>query len=227
MSTKNFKCKIEEVPVLGEFIVNSVEKDIDDFNNYSSLFTADYLVPIKAKIEVCKELAKSSIVSKELKATTQKLYDDANNLRGKLNALEGYLKLGADSLDIAVKDFDLKNLRLAISKHNIEGVIATAKTVLVAVKRNLPVLNARGLRQELIDEIETQLEEINSLNEKQNDLISQRNRLTDENISKFNDLWESLQPILTVAKAIYSADKVKLKDYTVSQLLRRMNANKK
>jgi hypothetical protein len=227
MSAIKFKCKVEEVPVLGEFIVNSVEKDINDFNNYSPLFTDDYLVPIKTKIEVCKDFVKSSTVSKELKATTQKLYDNANDLRSKLNALEGYLKLCAGSLDIAVKDFDLKNVRQSITKHNIEGVIMNTKTFLIPVKRNMQVLNATGLKQELIDEIETQLKEINSLNEEQNDLTNKRNRLTDVNINKFNDLWESLQPILAAAKAIYSADKVKMKDYTVSQLLKRMNAGKK
>jgi predicted DNA-binding protein YlxM (UPF0122 family) len=223
MSAIKFKCKIEEVPVIGGFIVNSAEKDINEFNNYSPVFTVDYFVPIKTKIEVCKELVRSSTVAKELKATTQQLYDKTNGLRSKLNAVEGYLKLGAEGLDIAVKDFDLKSVRSAITKHNIEGVILNTKTALVAVKRNLPVLETKGLKQELIDEIESQIKEINSLNEKQNNLISKRNRLTNANIEKFNDLWESFQPILTAAKAIYSSDKAKLKDYTIAQLLKRMN----
>jgi hypothetical protein len=77
----------------------------------------------------------------------------------------------------------------------------------------------------LIDEIETQLREINSLNEKHNKLISKRNRLTGENVEKFNDLWNSLKPIFDTAKAIYQgADKVKLKNYTIAQLMKRINA---
>jgi hypothetical protein len=226
MSTIKFKCKFEEIPVLGGFIVNSAEKDISDFNSYSPMFTIDYLAQIRAKIENCKELVKASTITKELKATTQLLYDKTYDLRSKLNALEGYLKLGADSLDIAVKDFDLKGVRFAIMRRNVEGVISNMKTVLVAVKRNLPVLESKGLKPELIIEIETQLQEINSLNDKQNDLTSKRNRLTNANTEKFNDLWESLQPILNTAKAIYSGDRVKLKDYTVAQLLKRMNATK-
>jgi hypothetical protein len=226
MNTIKFKCKLEEVPALGGFIVNSAEKDIDDFNSYSPVFTVDYLAPIRRKIEHCKELIKSSTVAAELKATTQQLYDKTKDLRGKLNALEGYLKLGAGSLDIAVKDFDLKSVRLAITRRNVESVISSMKTVLVAVKRNAPVLLAQGLKWELIAEIETQLQEINSLNEKQNEFISKRNRLTAANIEKFNDLWDSLQPILTAAKAIYSSDEMKLKDYTIAQLLKRMNATK-
>jgi hypothetical protein len=225
MNTKKFRCKIEEVPVLGEFIVNSAEKDINDFNNYSTVFTINYLATIRAKIEVCNELIQSSIVTKELKSVTRQLYDKSMKLRVKLNALEGYLKLGADNLDIAVKDIDLKSVRSDISRHNIEGLILNMKTVLNVVKRNQAVLEMQGLKPKLVEQIENQLQEINSLNEKQNEFISKRNRLTDANIEKFNDLWKSLQSILNTAKAIYKGiDEVKLKDYTITVLKKRVNA---
>jgi hypothetical protein len=222
MRIRIFPCKIEDVPVIGEFVVNSVERDLNDFSGYSSLFTIDYLVSIKIKIGVCKELVKSSVIAKELKFATQKLYDKSNNLRVKLNTLEGYLKLSADDLDVAVNDVNIKSVRQNISRGNIEGVLSSMKTALVAVKRNMPALEAKGLKQSLIDEIETQLQEINSLNDKQNELISKRNRLTSENIDKFNDLWSSLKPIFDTAKAIYrGVDDVKLKDYTIAHLKKR------
>jgi hypothetical protein len=41
MSAKRFKCKVEEVPVLGGFVVNSAEKDIDDFNRLHHCSTAE------------------------------------------------------------------------------------------------------------------------------------------------------------------------------------------
>jgi hypothetical protein len=227
MSTKIFSCKIEDVPVIGEFIVNSAEKDIDDFNSYSPVFTINYLAAIRSNIDVCKELVKSSVVTKELKSVTRKLYDESNNLRIKINSLEGYLKLGAENLDIAVKDTGIKSIRANISKHNIEGLVTNMQSTLVAVKRNLPVLEAQGLKQTLIDEIELQIRGINSLNEKQNELISKRNRLTNANIEKINNLWNSLKPILNAAKAMYSSvDEVKLKDYTVAQLKKRINAKR-
>jgi hypothetical protein len=73
-----------------------------------------------------------------------------------------------------------------------------------------------------------QIIEISALNVKQNDLVSKRNRLTKQNIEMFNDLWESLQPVLKTAKAIYrGVDDVKLKDYTIAQLLKRINATRK
>jgi hypothetical protein len=227
MSNKKFPCKTEEVPVIGEFIVNSAEQDIRDFNSYSSVFTIDYFATIRVKIKVCKELVKSSVVTKELKNATRQLYGESKSLRTKLNVLEGYLKLGADRLDIAFKDMGLSNARLHISNGNIEGLISDMQTLLIGVKRNLPVLEAQGLKQTLIDEIETQTQNINSLNLKQNTLISKRNRLTSENLDKFNDLWDNLKSILTAARAMYRGiDEVKLKDYTITQLKKRINVEK-
>jgi hypothetical protein len=100
--------------------------------------------------------------------------------------------------------------------------------LLTVVRRNLSVLETKGLRSELVSDIESQIGEISALNTRQNDLISDRNRLTKQNIELFNDLWESLQPVLKTAKAIYrGVDDTKLKDYTVAQLMKRINAGRK
>jgi hypothetical protein len=216
---------MEDVPVLGEFVIGSAERDINDFNNYAPIFTIDYLASIRDKIDVCNRLIKSSTVTKELKAVTQQLIDKSKSLRVSLNTLEGYLRLSAGDLDIAVKDVDLKSVRQAITKHNTEGLIANMNTALIPVKRNASVLLARGLKWTLIDDIEVRLKEISALNAKQNELTSKRNRLTDANIEKFNELWRCLRPILNAAKAIYrNVDEVKLKDYTISQLKKRISA---
>ncbi|MDR1582180.1 MAG: hypothetical protein LBS55_02805 [Prevotellaceae bacterium] len=221
MIVKKFRCKIEEVPIIVEFVINNVEKNINDFNNYASVFTVNYLASIRAKIEVCNEIAKSTPIGKELKATTQQLYDKVDDLQGKLTFLKGYLKLGSGELDIAVKDIGLGRIRTNIFKRNIDGMISNMITVMTVVKRNLPVLKSKGLKQELITKIENQLQEISLLNKKQMELISKRNTLIETNSEKFNDLWISIQPILDTARVIYNnVDKVKLKDYTISQLLK-------
>jgi hypothetical protein len=227
MKSKSFPCKLEEVPVIGEFIVSSAERDIDDFSGYSAMFNLGYLGTVRSKIDVCKELVKASAVSKELKFVTDLIYDKCGNFRIPVNVLEGYLKLGADKLDISVKDVGLKNVRMDISKRNIEGLLSNMQTSLVAVKRNFVVLEAYGMKQTLLDAIEAQLKEIGELNVKQNTLMSKRNSLTVENIDKFNDLWSNLKLIINTAKAIYrGVNEAKLKDYTITHLKKRVNAER-
>jgi hypothetical protein len=228
MTTKKFSFKIEELPIVGEFILERVSKDIADFLAYSSLFTPDYLATIQKKIVVCKEVVASSTVTKELKAVTQQLGNKSKGLRIKMNVLEGYLKIGAKELDILLEDVGLKGVRRDITNNNTEGLILNVQKSLTAVKRNQPVLATKGMKPELIVDIETHVQEIDALNVKQNNMISDRNRLTKSNIESFNDLWDSLHPVLDAAKAIYrGVDDVKLKDYTIAQLKKRINAEGK
>jgi hypothetical protein len=227
MGIKKFPCKIDDVPTIGEFVVSNAERDINDFNGYSSVFTIDYFALVMAKVEVCRELVESSAVTKELKNVMQELYYKAKNFRIKLNVLEGYLRFGSGELDIAVKDVNLKSIRMDIIQGNIEGFLSNMKTLLITVKRNLPALETLGMKPTFIDEIEVQLQEINSLNEKQNALTDKRNKVAVENIDKFNDLWRNIRLILNTAKVIYGGvNEAKLKDYIITQLKKRINKGK-
>ena len=223
MTKQLFSCRVEELPVIGEFILSSAETDLADFSDFSPVFTSGYLSEIKAKITICQGVITSSAVSKELKAATEKLYAACADLRIPLNQLEGYLNLSAKELDIAVKDFGLKGARADITNGNVEGVIANTQKVLVHVTRNQAALTTVGIPGGYVASMETRIAEINALNVKQNELISKRGRLSDENMTLFNDLWESMQLILKTGRALYKGvNPVKLKDYTMSQLEKRV-----
>lgn len=224
MTKRLFPCRIEELPVICAFILDSARNDLEDFNNFSTVFTTDFLDKIDEKIEICKEVSMAEIITKELKAATEKLTEIYSGLRVPLNKLEGYLNLSEESLDIAVKDFGLKAVRDNITSGNVEGLLKAMSTTLSATKRNRKVLESMGMSQILIDEIEISVSKIDELNLLQNQLMSKRSRLSNENVAVFNELWESVQPILKTAQAIYrGVDPVKLKDYTISHLLKKVN----
>jgi hypothetical protein len=137
--TKKFQGKIEDLLVLGEFLMSSLKKDLDDFSSFSSVFTVDYITGIETKIKSCKELISSSSVTKELKTVTKQLYDKSKSLRVKLNILEGYLKLGSNDLDVTVEDVGLKNVRSDITRYNTEGLVSNMQKTINVVKRNMSV----------------------------------------------------------------------------------------
>ena len=86
----------------------------------------------------------------------------------------------------------------------------------------------KGMKQELIENLKTLINTIESLNNEQNDLLSRRAQNCLSNIGAFNSLWYLLQPVLHAGKAIYKANnEAKLKDYTLSQLRKRMNNEQK
>jgi hypothetical protein len=222
---REFRCKVEELPVIGEFVLNSANRDATDFQRFSPIFTPEYLGRIEGKIKTCKEVVPSSVIARQLKATTETLKKMSDSIRLSLNVLEGYLKLAADELDIRIKDIGLAAIRRSISHGNTEGLTVNVRTMLVAVKRNQAALEAKGLRPGLLDDILTQIQEIETLNLKQNTLQSDRTLTTAEDLEAFNDLWRAIKPLFDTGKALYrGVNAVKLNDYTLTHLVKRINA---
>jgi hypothetical protein len=61
-----------------------------------------------------------------------------------------------------------------------------------------------------------------NLNETQNGKVSERSRLSDGNIKEFNRLWNLIELVTISARAMYrGVDDVKLKDYTISNLIKK------
>jgi hypothetical protein len=225
MKTKKlFQCKFEELPVIGEMVVGSARRDIVEFGEFSSIFTPSYFDVIDLKILNCRKKMRTWVVVQELKATTETVTTKTKQLRVMLNLLEGYIKLSSNDLDVKGSDMGLSIVRKAISHGNTEAVVMNVGNLLASVERNRTALEAHDMKSQLIDDIVAQTEEINALNIKQSEQESLRNRLTEENIDLFNDLWKALLPVFETGRVLYrGVDEAKLKDYTVTQLVKRIN----
>lgn len=225
METKKFNCKMEEVPVLAGFAVESLQGDLTDFQANFSDYTVEKVNALVAKRNFCLELERSNSVIQQLKNATAKLVEKELALRPALNKLEGYVKRTSEGLDIAADGFGFKAIRDNISRGNDEGIIGGMKTLLSNVNRNKSALEANGLKPEFVTELSVATSEIDALNNEQNRLENLRNATTSANIKDYNELWDLTTAVCQDARAIYKGvDEVKLKKYSISALLKRVNA---
>jgi len=225
MEEKKFNCKMEDVPVITSFVLKSLENDLSTFVGYSPIFTPQFITDANTKQSECYEQTKSIDVLKLQKVITLKITDKAGELRLSLNLLEGYLKLANDGLDIKASDFGLKNIRTAISNTNIEGIISDTRSLIAILKRNETVLQAKGLKTEFVTALTALVQEIETLNMQQNMKKNERSHVSVVNIKVFNELWDTLGTILDAGRAIYrGVDEVKLKEYTLANLLKRVHS---
>jgi hypothetical protein len=225
MKDAKFNCKKEEVPAIAGFVNESLIHDLIQFREYSPEFNDEFVAQFNTKRNYCLELESSDITTKRLKAITTQLVKKEKGLRPLLNKLEGYLNLAGSALDIPAESFGIKAVRDAINKSNDEGVIASMQTVLKNIKRNNTVLLAKGLKQELTDSLSATVTEIDLLNIEQNKLTNERNNATASNIKDYNELWDMLSTVCATARSLYrGVDELKLKEYTVTELLKRVNA---
>ena len=225
MESKNFKCKHEEVPVIAGFAATSLRRDMSAFSDYSSLFSESYAAELDSRSKTCYEMIKSGAITSQIKQVTQQMSDKVQSLRLSLNKTEGYLDLAKGSLDIAVEDFGLKAIRACINVGDTEGVIMKGHNLVTVLTRNQAALLAKGMKADFVTSLTTLIDEIATLNKDQNSKLSERNQTTNDNIKEFNDLWEMVATVLKTGKLLYrGVDDVKLKDYTLDQLLKRINA---
>lgn len=225
MEEKKFKCKAEDVPVIAGFALKSYEIDIDKFVAFSPIFTPQYKTEMVNKQTECYELTKSTDVLKLQKVLTAMIADKMIDLRLILNPLEGYLKFGEKELDIHLSDFGLRRIRTAISKTNVEGVISETRTLIAVVKRNEVALLAKGMKAELVTSLMNVMNEIDELNTQQNAKKNERSRVADDNTKVFNELWDYVSTIVSAGRAIFrGVDEVKLREYTMSNLLKRVHS---
>jgi hypothetical protein len=225
MIKKKFNFRLEDLPVLTAFVLTSFEKDKADFKGFSPVFNEEFITNLQVKQKLCQDLVMPAEVLKQLKAITTSLQEKCNGLRQDLNLAEGYIRLAGAGYDVQAGDAGIKEIRSAISRGNVEGILSKAKTLQNGLKRNETILKAKGMKKELTEKIADEIAGISELNSQQNELKNKRSRVADENAVLFGELWDMLSSILDVGKALYRGNNdIKLREYTVAQLKKRVYA---
>jgi Fe-S cluster assembly ATPase SufC len=118
-----------------------------------------------------------------------------------------------------------KEVRLKINKGDVEGAISFGRELVKNLERNHLALQSVGMPLQMPAELATLVQEIFDLNADQNSKMSDRGETSDGNMAVYNEFWEIISTILVTAKALYrGVDEVKLKNYTMTQLIKRVNA---
>lgn len=225
MEQTKFRCKIEEVPVIAGFILQSLTADLAVFTDYSPVFDEAYVQNIRAKLNYCLELERSDIKIQQLKTVTAQLVGMERGLRPLLNKLEGYVKMAADGLDVPADSFGVGVVRNAIARGNDEGILASLQTLQKNIGRNQAALQAKGLKPDVAESLAAAAVEIDRLNNEQNSLMNERNQTTAANVKDYNELWSLITPVCDAARSLFrGVDEVKLKQYTIAALIARVNA---
>jgi hypothetical protein len=215
--------KIETVPVVGDFLKVSLERDMADFSAYSSKFNNNYVGDLSIKIRAAHDVVSGKIYTKELAKTTSELKDTMLGVRPILNKIEGYVKMSGKQLTTTVSGFGISAVRSSLNKGNAEGLIQTIGDVLHNIDVNRAVLSEQGLNKETEVALHDLRDKITNLNNLQNQIISQRAIAVKENEAIFDDLCTTIKEILTVGQSLYKGvDKARIKDYTLSNLKKRV-----
>jgi hypothetical protein len=216
------QCRIEEVPALGGFLINSLQTDLADFTAFSPDFDAAYVTTAQTQLTSITALLQPKTLTAELKVITLHMYNNMSAMEQKIDFLEGYIKR-ATGLTVSAKDFAISAIRKANNKKDVEALISALTYTLALANNatNLPLLAAKGYTPAQNTALQTIKTELNDDNVAQNAKVNARNNLVIANYGAINDFWKILMDISDAGKRIYR-DSNKKDDYTMAVLKRRI-----
>lgn len=228
MTTKLIvKCRIEEVPMIGKFLGDSMSINLVDFTAFSPDFNAGYVTNFNSKLNAISALINPKQYTAELKVITLRINTNRVSLRPKLDFLEGYIKR-ATGLTIGIKDFGVSEVRNANNRGDVEGLINAMAYLLTNVINNRAALEAKGYtaaQHTALSTLKTSLYEDKAA---QNLKVNDRNNEVVSNYGLINDFWALCADISDAGKRIYkSVAANKVDDFTIAALIRRIRQEQK
>jgi len=215
-------CRIEEVPVLGGFLISSMQGSLADFTAFSPDYNAAFMTNANADLAAIEALINPKQITAELKVITTRMYSNMTTLRGKIDFLEGYINR-ATGLTIAKKDFGISDVRVKNNKGDVEGLISALNFLLTNVANNLAALSAKGFTPLQNTALTTLKNDLKNDNIAQNNKVNDRNNKVIANYGKINAFWDKIMDIADAGKRIYkSSAPNKVDDYTMNKLKARI-----
>ncbi|MEI7487918.1 MAG: carboxypeptidase-like regulatory domain-containing protein [Chryseobacterium sp.] len=224
MTTVDLKitCRIEEVPVLGGFLLSSMQASLADFTGFSPDYNAAFMTTANADLATIEALINPKQLTAELKVITLRMYSNMTALRAKIDLLEGYINR-ATGLTIGKKDFGISAVRTKNNNGDVEGLLAALSFLLTNVGNNLAALTAKGFTAAQNTALTTLRNDLKADNMAQNNKINDRNNKVIANYTRINSFWDKLVDISDAGKRIYkSTAPNKVDDYTISKLKARI-----
>lgn len=220
---RSYNCKDEELPMIGQLLFLSFQRDLAEFSAFSPKFGESYVADIEAKLTTVSELVEPKAETLAKKLITTQLYEIIDGLLQPINSLSAYLSL-AKVLKISTAEFGLTALRKACIKHDVEGVLNDINFVLVNVNAHKTILVAQGLKEELITVLSTSAGTLTNLKKEQYSLLTNRKSIVQDNLLVLNGYYNQLTEICTVGKALYkSINPAKVKEYTFTEIKKQVS----
>jgi hypothetical protein len=222
MENKNYNCKNEELPVIAEYLVFSLKKDLADFTAFSPKFNEMYVTAFEGKIDAVKSILNPRDETVELKNVTARLYVAMDALIAPIARIERYVKMAGSAISVSVKDFGLPELRRKIRSRDAEGVLATLKTVNGYIDTYKSTLAAQGMPDDLIALFANAVALIHDNNQRQYEIIVGRKKLVDNNMHLFKELYSVITDVCDTGKVVYRSNSVATKEYIFTELKKRV-----
>lgn len=223
------RCRIEELPFVAVYVRDNFVRDQADFIEDSAEYKENFLLKYDPQVKLVNEGVATALIIAQQKVLTERIATHYSTARGWVNKIENYAKKASAALVTNLSDFGFKTLRDDISNKNDEGVIKKFGDVLQIVDANKAALEVKGFTTEVRTKLDTFLKAFDTDIKNQSRKIDERKDLVTAHQKDYDALWEMINDVLETGKVIYKdkKDNKKVKDYTFSELIKKIRLNRK
>jgi len=223
MNSRNFTIRIEELTPFASWLNELLKKNQVEFEDYSTDFNNGYATVVDNKITAVSKLIATSLFIGELSNATNKLYANLEAARPFFLKLEGLVDRADGQLTVPVKKFDFSGLRKCLNGRDDKGFSKRLNTLLQLTDANKEVLQAKGMKPELVSSLSDILTNTQQYSKEQNEKMLAKEDAVSENVHQLNDLWADCQNIMDAGKRIYKYKQPEMvKNFTRSHILKTM-----
>ncbi|BAX81624.1 hypothetical protein [Labilibaculum antarcticum] len=217
-----YKFKQEELPVVGEILLQMFLRDREKFVSFSPDFNDEFVAALQNKIHRVADLTQSKTQTAEIKKITSDLYDGLDAILHKLELISAYAQRANKSMLVKASDFGVKEAKKMIRLRNVEGYCAKVKVIQQNITKNLEMLKEKGYKESLGAELDEMTQKVYNLNLMQEQKTSERKQLVVDNNAEFDHLWKQLSDISKTGKMLMKEDQSKAEEYMFSCLIHKV-----
>ena len=222
MSNFIFNFKIEEMAPITSFARQSFMNYRDKFIGFSPIYGDGYLENLDSKLEVVTQVVLPKTLMVQLKQETTKLYSNLDTIKKNGLMLKRYVEMAGSKVAVGLKDLNFSGLRKTCDHRDAEGALGAMKRIDQLLEPYMDVLQTQGYSQEMQDEWKSLAEEVKSGNIAQNEIMNKIQQLAEDNTAVLNELWEMVNGILRTGKLLFKDDKLKQKEFTLTEIRKRV-----
>ncbi|GAB3831485.1 hypothetical protein GCM10028821_21220 [Hymenobacter jeollabukensis] len=218
-----FNCRAEEVAPLARLLRAHYQEDAADFvellpEEYGKHFLTDY----DARLQAAEAADSQRSAAGRSQQLGQQVLATMEQLPLRLNRLEARLRR-AEGLTVPLKAFGLKPVRDAREANDPERLELALKTLLQNLDANAAALQAKGHKAEETEQLRALRQELAAGSTAQDVAQTRQQGVTQEATQVLNELFRLMQELMADGKSLYrGVDKAKVKNYTLTQLLKRV-----
>ncbi|WP_372645188.1 hypothetical protein [Ancylomarina sp.] len=226
MGVSFYKFRQEELPVVGELLLQMFERDRNAFENFSPEYKGEFLEIVVSQIRTVLNMTQAPTLRAEIKRQTSDLYQCIDEIIPILDLIAAYAKRANATLTVKASDFGVAQAKKEIRKRNIEGVCTKVKVVEQNITNNLDALKERGYTEALGSELNSMTQKAYKLNLLQEEKIRAKKQLVVNNMTEYTLLWCFLKDLSETGKLLMKSDKQKCDGYKFSHIIKQVRKSK-